>query len=407
MTALLPDGPPVSLGVAVSGGGDSIALLALLSAWCGSRDTTLHVATVNHGLRPEAPGEAAHAAALATRLGLSHDILNWDQWDGQGNLQDRARQARRELLSNWAMDRRIAVICLGHTRDDQAETVLMRLSRGSGVDGLAAMAPSRQDPVGLLWLRPLLTIARRDLRVYLEERGIAWCEDPSNADPRFDRVRTRQLLPKLSQLGLTAETLVATATRMAAARKVLAGAARSAAERIVEIQDGDLLIDANPYADLPDDLRWRILSAALQWVTGAPYRPRFRALCDVDSALLAQRRSTLQGCLVSPGKVQHRVGREPAAVTQVRGPAPGIWDNRWRIEGPAGRDLTVGALGADGIEVAGGRQEKSPPRDTLLASPAVWRNGALVAAPLLGYGSDWRAGLLRAMPDYFQIMSAD
>ena len=143
MVNFLPS-TPKRLGLAVSGGSDSMALMYLVSNWVADMDIDVEVVSVDHGLRPDAADEAQMVAGVAAQLGLRHSILRWRDWDRQGNLQDAARRARRRLIAEWAKAREIRHICLGHTLDDQAETVLMRLVRGSGVDGLAGMATASE-----------------------------------------------------------------------------------------------------------------------------------------------------------------------------------------------------------------------------------------------------------------------
>ncbi len=155
--------PPRRIGIAVSGGGDSTALLLSLARGFAETGVTLHAATVDHGLRPEAAAEARAAAGQAADLGISHDTLRWQGWDGAGNLQDQARRARYALLSDWARGQGIPTVALGHTSDDRAETVLMRLGRAAGVDGLAAMHRERWVD-GIRFLRPMLSLTREDLR---------------------------------------------------------------------------------------------------------------------------------------------------------------------------------------------------------------------------------------------------
>lgn len=211
LNGLLGAAVPVRLGVAVSGGGDSLALLHLMHDWARANGSDLRAVTVDHGLRAAAPGEAAQVARLCADLGLPHDTLHWTGWDQSGNLQAEARRARYRLMAGWARGHDLQAVALGHTLDDQAETVLMRLARGSGVDGLSAMA-GRRDDLGMRWLRPLLAIRRDDLRAFLSGLGVDWVDDPSNADTRFDRIKTRQALAQLAGLGIDAEGLADTAT---------------------------------------------------------------------------------------------------------------------------------------------------------------------------------------------------
>lgn len=380
MTALLPE-PPGALGLAVSGGGDSMALMHLASLWTVRHGCALHVATVDHGLRPEAREECAMVARRCAGLGVPHDILPW-AWDGRGNLQDRARQARMDLLRLWAQARDISHIALGHTRDDQAETLLMRLKRGSGVDGLAAMAPARTAK-GLTWLRPLLDLRRNALRDYLREIDWDWAEDASNADTTYDRVRIRQAI---DALGLDVDRLADTAAHMAAARAVLDHAAAQAAQTLVVQDHGDLVFDRTGLAALPADTRERLVAAGLCWVGQSPYRPRLTAL----RAAIKSTRATLHGCLMVQTRDSLRICREWNAVAELSAPAPGPWDGRWEIEGPSQTGLQTRPLGSDGAAQTD-RANWLVPHDSVLASPAIWQEGRLIAAPLAGLNPEFRA----------------
>ena len=306
--------PPGPVGVAVSGGGDSLALLLMLHE-TGARP--LAAVTVDHGLRPESAAEAAAVAALCAARGIPHTLLRWEEPAGAGNLQARAREARRRLIGDWARGRGIGAVALGHTLDDQAETFLLRLARGSGVDGLSGMAPvTRAD--GLVWLRPLLAVRRAALRDWLVARGVAWAEDPSNADPRFERVRARAALPLLAPLGLGPERLAATAAAMARAREALERATAELAARAVEAGPaGDLALDPGALAGAPAEIRLRLLAAALCWVGGARYRPRLARLEAALAAIEAGRVGhglTLHGCVLRARGGRVAIRREPAAV---------------------------------------------------------------------------------------------
>lgn len=381
------------LGVAVSGGGDSLALLYLAAEWGAANGVPIHAATVDHGLRPEAAAEAAGVARHCAGLGISHQILHWTGWDGQGNVQDQARQARRHLLTNWAQAEGLEVVLLGHTADDQAETVLMRLARGSGVDGLAGMGA--HDPSGL-FIRPLLPVRRAALRDWLRTRGLTWIEDPSNDDPRYDRVKARQMLGLLSPLGLTVDRLTETAGHMQRAQITLREAARHLARSDVRAEAGDLILSRRILLG-EDDAPRRVLSAAVQWIGDAPYRPRHAALMAAADACLAGEARTLGGVMFLPGKGGARLMREPASSTEVLPchDGPMLWDGRWKItaiEAPS-QSVQIAALGEAGLAQCPLWRETGLPRTTLLASPGIWHGDRLISAPLAGFGNGWVATL--------------
>ncbi len=399
MAAAFPGGPPQRLGLAVSGGGDSTAVALLTADWAGPRGVTLCAATVDHGLRPGSAAEAAAAGAVCAGLGIAHATLRWETPQGRGNLQDRARQARQRLIAAWAAERGIVHVATGHTLDDQAETVLLRLARGSGVDGLAAMAPVRRL-AGVVWLRPLLAVPRAALRDLLRARGLAWAEDPSNDDLRFARARARAALAALAPLGITAAGLAATAARMATARAALGRAAAELADRAARIEAGDVLLDAAALAAAPDELRERLLAHALVWVGGGPYRPRHADLRRLAAAIAAGRGGTLAGCRATVAGGTLRIGREWQAVRHITAPPGAPWDGRWRLTGPALPGAEVGALGPEGLADCPKWRETGLPRPSLLASPAVRAGGRLVAAPLAGRPEGWTAEPLRHAADF-------
>lgn len=392
------DTPPQSLGVAVSGGGDSTALLVLLDDWRREGGPALAAATVDHGLRPEAATEAAQVASLCARLGVPHETIHW-HWDGKGNLMDAARRGRMRAIADWARGRGIGHVALGHTLDDQAETFLMRLARGSGVDGLSAMQSRwRSEKIG--WLRPLLYARRGDLRTFLQARGIAWTDDPTNEDPAYERANARRALGVVAPLGLTAETLAATANWMSHAREALDKAAQALARRAVREDRGDLLLYLAVWGEAPLELQLRLLSAALRWVSGAEYRPRLDGLTGTYSAVLGGKRRTLSGCVLTPGRGVLRITREYRAVRDLAAKPGEVWDGRWTLEGPAKRGLTIRALGEPGLSRCPDWRATELPRLSLVASPSVWRGEVLLAAPLAGLMNGWTARLHAERRDF-------
>lgn len=384
--------PIQRLGVAVSGGGDSMALLRLAQDWAQRHQKILLVATVDHGLRPQAADEAAMVARCATRLGLPHQTLEWRGWDGHGNLQDHAREARKRLLSQWAQAHALDAVALGHTLDDQAETLLMRLARGSGVEGLSGMA-AHHVAQGTTWLRPLLGMGRAQLRAYLRALRETWVDDPSNHDTSFDRVKARQALDNLAPLGLDAKRLAQTADRMRAARTSLEFLADAQAAKILTMEHGDFVFDALELDALPQDTRTRLVARALQAISGNAYRPRLDAL---HAALHSTSRATLHGCVLSRSKGALRVTREYSAVARLRAPIGATWDGRWRVQPVSAppdnaHDLHIAALGPDGANQCRPRSDWRVPYASLLASPAVWQDTTLIAAPLAMQNCGWQA----------------
>ena len=351
------------------------------------------MATVDHGLRPEAAAEAAEVAARCAALGVPHAVLHW-QWDGRGNLADAARRGRMAALADWARGAGLAAVALGHTQDDVAETFLMRLARDAGVDGLAAMA-ARREVGGMVFLRPLMGISRAELRGWLLSRGLDWVEDPTNEDARFARVRARRAVAAMADAGVEAEQIAALAGRMADVRAALDSAVAEAAARIARLDRGDVILEGPGLAQLPVEIRRRLMRAALMWIGSAEYGPRGAELERFIAAALEGRAATLGGCRMTPGRGRLRITREARAVAGLECATDQLWDGRWRLTGPEnGGDssgLTIRALGPDGLAQLAGAEGAAVPRLSLLAAPAVWRGEVLVAAPLAGQGAGWNA----------------
>jgi tRNA(Ile)-lysidine synthase len=390
---------PERLGVAVSGGGDSTALLHLLAAWMRAGGPAVSAVTVDHGLRPEAADEALAVGSACAGLGVPHQVLRW-AWDGKGNFLDRARRGRYAAIAAWAKGQGIGTVTLGHTADDQAETFLMRLARGSGVDGLSPMAARRRSD-GVEWVRPLLWVRREELRDWLKARGIPWAEDPTNDDFAYLRVRAREALGLLAPLGITREGLVATANRMGMAREVLDRAALALARQAVSVEAADVVIAAPAFQAAAFETQGRLLAYALQWVSGAEYRPRQDALMGLFAELDSGKVQTLSGCVVAGDGRAIRIGREPKAAAGARARVGEVWDGRWTVTGPALKGAEVRALGETGLARLDWRASGLS-RLTLAATPAVWAGGRRIAAPVAEPGGDWRAVPTRGREDFLR-----
>ena len=217
-----PLAPARTLLIAVSGGPDSTALLLMADDWARRRGgTRIEAATVDHGLRPESAEEAKAVAALCARLGVAHRILHWKGPKPVSRLQERAREARYRLLVDHAKAIGADALLTAHHADDQAETVLFRLLRGSGVAGLRGMElMTARD--GMTIARPLIGLKKRELVAYARARDAPFVDDPSNADPRFARTRLRALLARLGEEGLDAEALDRLARRAGETEQALA-----------------------------------------------------------------------------------------------------------------------------------------------------------------------------------------
>ena len=309
-----------ALVLAVSGGPDSLALMWLAARWRRSlsRGPRLVAVTVDHGLRAEAAREAREVKRLARTFDLEHRTLRWRGTKPKSGVPAAARSARYQLLAQAARSASATHILTAHTRDDQAETLLMRLLRGSGIAGLAAMA--RESERDGLWLaRPLLDVPKSRLIATLSKAGIDFADDPTNRDTAFTRPRLRALLPQLAAEGGDSRSLARLASRLAranAAVEILA----DGAERYLAVKGSEPGLrgfDAEAFAALPEEVRLRLLKRAIERCghEGPAELGKIETLlAALDRAVAGQARlkQTLAGALVSFARDRIRV--EPAPV---------------------------------------------------------------------------------------------
>jgi tRNA(Ile)-lysidine synthase len=339
-----------ALLLAVSGGPDSTALMVLVARWRAAltQGPQLLAVTVDHGLRAESAREAQVAKRLARRLGIRHRTMRWIGPKPESGLQEAARAVRYRLLADAAKSAGARHILTAHTLDDQAETVLLRLARGSGPTGLAAMAretpltgpagtpgsmrrqstgraaASRHEGTGsVLIVRPLLDLPKARLIATLDAGRIAYCDDPSNSDPRFTRARLRGLMPVLAREGLDAERLALLASRLRRAEATIefaVGVAASAVSDAAWTDGSPILLDAEKFIRLPAEVALRLLGRAIMHAAGEwPLRlGRLEALYDelVESDPARVRhnrvRRTLAGALITLADERLTVERAPA-----------------------------------------------------------------------------------------------
>lgn len=312
-------GAPWPAAVAVSGGGDSLALMHLLTTWAKARDFAKPVVLiVDHALRNGSADEAKKAASIARKAGLQAHILTRKGKRPKSGIEALARDARYRLMGHWLKKHDIAHLYVGHTLDDQAETFLLRLGRGSGLDGLSAMRALAPYPVPgfeeLSLVRPLLRIGRSDLRAYLKDRRQDWLEDPMNSETRFARSRVRALLPLLEAAGLSPGRIADAAAHLARARSALELATEAVLARAARADGQRVFLDAKALTAAPREMGLRALAALLMAVSGEPYRPRFEALERLFDRLAQGKLgggATLHGCkLFPPPRAEQVFGAE-------------------------------------------------------------------------------------------------
>ena len=386
------------LAVACSGGADSMALTLLLRWWCDAGGGTVTALTVDHRLRAGSTDEARQVAGWLGERGIDHVILTRPDTPIAGNLQAAAREVRYALLSDWCVRNEVLHLFLAHHREDQAETVLLRLARGSGVDGLAGMPPVAET-ADVRLLRPLLPMPRERLQATLRSARQPHVEDPSNSDTAFARVRLRQAASILDREGLSASRLAATAGRMALARTALEGqCARLLAESVTFDARGyaEIVIDAFRAAET--DTALRALARVVSTVSGNPYPPRYdrvarlwSVLSDPDSV---PRGRTLGGCRLVPKRGLWLVCREARAADEELSCDRKrlFWDGRFRIRLAEPSLCTVRRLGAAGWKaVSEVRPEVRPcgvPAPVRPTLPSFWYLDDLVSVPHLNYVRD-------------------
>ena len=300
-------GADATIGIAVSGGPDSLALLLMAAE---ARPMNVEAATVDHALRPESRAEAELVAGVCERLGIPHAILTAD-WKVKPEtaLQERARAMRYRLLGDWARDRGLSAVLTAHHLDDQAETFLMRLSRGAGVQGLAGMRRVVRSADGSIPIvRPLLGWRHSELEAVCAAAGIDPVRDPSNADREFERVRVREALAE-SDL-VQAQQVAASATHLAQADIALQWATTREWQRGVTAGRGEIVYRP---ADAPLEILRRIVRRAVLALAseGGGGELRGRELEQLLAALRSGRKATLRGVLCTGGE-EWRFTRAPA-----------------------------------------------------------------------------------------------
>ncbi len=397
MDAFAPFEPAPQLAVAVSGGSDSMALALLAADWAREKGGQLTALTVDHGLRDEAAAEAAQVASWCAAHGMAHATLRWAEPKPASGIQAAARAARYRLLEDWCRAHAVLHLLVAHQQEDQAETLCMRLARGSGSDGLAGMATVVERGAVRL-LRPVLGVPRARLQATLAGLGQDWIEDPSNRNPAYLRTRLRQALGQLAQDGIGVAQLAVLASRLGRARMALESeTARLLARSVTLHPAGFAWVDPAALLGGSEEPGLKALAAVLTTVSGSDYPPRLARL-ERLFRLLSEGSfggRSLGGCLIQPRRGKLVICREPAAMALPVRALPARhthWDGRFSLDldATAPDDLTLGALGADTQAVFAALPR--PVREAVPAAarstlPALRDAKGVVAVPPLGYFS--------------------
>lgn len=385
--------PNPTIAVAVSGGPDSMALLLLLQEWATTQDGTVVALTVNHGLRSESAEEARWVAEQCAARGITHHTLKSEQEKPRSAIQEAARDERYQLLAAWCREHHVLHLFTAHHKDDQAETVLFRAARGSGLSGLAGIsAVSVQSDVRLI--RPLLSFPKSELMDYLAHKKQDWLEDPSNKNPAYSRTALRRALrgtnltDRISQLSAS----------LAKARNLLEYKEASyLAESVIIDPAGFAILPLDRFLDTPPVIAQSMLSSLLQTISGSTQAPRsatLQLLHDEMTRLPPLSRRNVAGCLLQYRAKERAfyLMREAAATAPSLPVEEGKeyrWDNRFTISYQADGKLPAITVGGLGEQAA--RLGKIPypyhdlPATVLAAFPGFFLLEELLLAPHIHY----------------------
>jgi tRNA(Ile)-lysidine synthase len=337
------------LAVAVSGGADSLCLALLLNKWARDQGTHIVALTVDHKLRLNSTAEAEQVEEWMEIQGIPHVILTWEGEKPTSRLQEAARTARYSLLEKWCSDHQITALATAHHADDQVETILQRLAKGSGITGLCGIQATAQRRF-LTIVRPLLPIPKESLVETLNYYNQPYIQDPSNDCKKFERVRWRQMTPSLAELGLTTESILRTVERLQQTERDLETITHSFLQTSTCLSPlGYTTIDPYAWKSQWIDIRHRALSRLLRCIGGNTYLAAASSIKKLDEQIHNNtlRGRTLGGCYIFRHQKQIIVAREgrflPPPIPYQSGM---IWDERFQLSGNA-PDCIVKPIGTD------------------------------------------------------------
>jgi tRNA(Ile)-lysidine synthase len=383
------------LAVAVSGGPDSLALAILADRWARGQAGETCALTVDHHLRPESGAEIRRLGTWLSARGIRHEVLDWSGEKPKSGIQEAARAARYRLLDSWCREHGCLHLLIGHHRDDQIETHLIRRRARSGADGLAGMSAIRELS-NCRVLRPLLGVARDRLVAFLQVENQPFIADPSNLDPAFERSHYRRD-PAATAAGPGLADLAAVIRALGSTRAAREHQTNALLVRNVRVHPaGFAVLDPNVVSAASREFAERLLSAIATTIGGLVYPPRRERIARLRETLAADgpRGHTLGGCRFIRWRERVLVMRELGHAARPARLNPGdttIWDRRFQIIAPPNvtGSLTIGYPGEAGVaqlrRLAPRPRQGWPPRLLLPVFPMVWDEKDIASVPHLGY----------------------
>jgi tRNA(Ile)-lysidine synthase len=298
------------IAVAISGGIDSTALALLTNEFAKKHQIQLIALTVDHKLRKSSTEEANFVQNLMKKYGIEHYILTWEGGRKDSNIEFEARQARYHLLTNFCKKHKIKYLLVGHHKQDQAENFLIRLFRGSGIDGLASMR-NENEINGVKILRPLLDVSKEELGSYLVKHKVEWVEDESNEDEKFLRNKIRKFLDSFGDEKINIVNRINnTVDTMATARDIIEKELKKKSKKIIQrTSDGCIRINMREFKKLDQELGLRLLAWVLMEISGNTYKPRLKQLQELYNVIISSEEikgRTLYGCIVKSASCMSR-----------------------------------------------------------------------------------------------------
>lgn len=378
------------MAVAVSGGPDSLCLLFLAHKWASENNGKVVGLTVDHGLRSESKQEALKVHKLLQKHGIEHHILSWEEDKPKTRIQEKARSARYNLLINWCKLNNVQSLLLGHHRQDQEETFWMRLTCGSGLDGLSGIK-EKSVKGGVTLIRPLLRVSKEQILQTLAENKLPWIQDPTNENPAFFRGRFRSFIEKE---GLNQDRLIKVIAKLNRDADFIHQSLLTMVASVVKLHDeGYITLEKNAFDDLHPALSQRLVSYLMVWFSGSHYTPRHEKVLGILEKLKSQSKFTAGGVMWIIKERFILLIREQAKIENHvflnSLESDILWDQRFFIKSDIQNVLKKKSF----LAPLGHQPQLKKEVNTQIPSsvwptlPSIWCEGSVVSVPHLCYSS--------------------